>query len=421
MRIDIDSRTMFNLIITKGLIMKFLFSLLFLIQIHAFANTSTSGWVSGGGELIEDAKNPWFLINTKQVKYCIQIDEANFGQNISSVRQRIEKAFNFWKVQFNTNSFSQNESLATQVFTEVSCNESPDLQFQFGILNGLQLQRIRTPMNYIGLTVRTEYDKVNLKGKGFIYISPQKGTLKFNLLNLENIRENWLPWSEDNGSLLLPTLIHEIGHIFGVPHDDDIYLMGERKLESIFHYIGEKSNANRPNINDWIEIEKTNRFLDFRLFNFGGVLHSEPIKCLNATQLANTEQKDLLQKFFRLKPGRNCILKALSKNLFILTSYDGDKLETIGRAQLTPTSVFKTKSIIKVWLTKEQKVFQGSSAEYLRDLFYMETGRSFKGDFKFKDGSPSKPIYITASTPYFESKISGEVDGHWYLDLEAED
>ena len=32
------------------------------------------GWVGMGGELIKDARNPWFVKNTAEVFYCIKIE-----------------------------------------------------------------------------------------------------------------------------------------------------------------------------------------------------------------------------------------------------------------------------------------------------------------------------------------------------------
>ena len=49
----------------------------FLLIIFFSQLTFAGGWVSSGGELFSDAHNPWFVRNTKDVNYCVVVDEIN--------------------------------------------------------------------------------------------------------------------------------------------------------------------------------------------------------------------------------------------------------------------------------------------------------------------------------------------------------
>jgi hypothetical protein len=111
--------------------------------------------------------------------------------------------------------------VATQSFLEVDCLANPDVQFVLGY-GGLTQDQVsffkdandpdRDTTDYIGVTVRTSYDDVNMRGKGYIYISSDMGAHVY-----KNDGNLIAPaWSKPN--LLLYALIHETGHVFGFPH-----------------------------------------------------------------------------------------------------------------------------------------------------------------------------------------------------------
>lgn len=37
-----------------------------------------AGMDSGGGKIVKDSNNPWFVNNTSQVNYCIERDSSTF-------------------------------------------------------------------------------------------------------------------------------------------------------------------------------------------------------------------------------------------------------------------------------------------------------------------------------------------------------
>ena len=78
----------------------------------------------------------------------------------------------------------------------------------------------------IAAAVRTDYDPVNLRGKGFVYVSPERGRLAPGLPGLIPER-----WSDEKG-LFEKVLIHEIGHVFGIKHLDRT-IMDYEYVESV--------------------------------------------------------------------------------------------------------------------------------------------------------------------------------------------
>ncbi len=173
------------------------------------------GGTSAGADLIKDGINPWWLQNTKEVKYCIDVDTATVSATPEKIELLIQKALHYWKVQFSV-QLLQSETvplIATQTFLKTSCDKAT-LQFKVGMgtLKSTEKVYLPEPDKTVGLTVRTEYDPVQLVGKGFIYISSDK--LKDRKLGILNGVES--PWRYDG--LLYWILVHELGHVFGIPH-----------------------------------------------------------------------------------------------------------------------------------------------------------------------------------------------------------
>ena len=206
------------------------------IVISLLVNNSllAGGWSSGGGELLKNSRNPWFLNNVKDVYYCIKIDEEKFGVSRQTVKETLLKAIEFWKSEFQFSipigkSKLGEIQLASQTFKEVTCSNDIDIAFQFGTLTQYQKKYLQDPTKYGAITVRTSYSNKSLKGKGFVYVSPEKGPLAFNPEGL--IKK---AWSLNNNILLYQTLVHELGHIFGIPHMGSLGdLMSETFVESL--------------------------------------------------------------------------------------------------------------------------------------------------------------------------------------------
>lgn len=200
-----------------------LVGLLFAFEM-ALATGSTS---SGGGSIHRDEGNPWFLENTWVVQYCIDLDEENFGVSTEDASRHVSEAIDDWVAAFKVaddavylegelTPFGQ-VRVATQKFVEVPCPEGGDLdlRFQLGKLTVSMKQEFKNPEDYIGIAIRTDYDRFELKGRGYVYLSPVSGPLK---PDHEGIYPN--AWSEMDFLAFRAVLRHELGHVFGVSHSN---------------------------------------------------------------------------------------------------------------------------------------------------------------------------------------------------------
>ncbi len=178
------------------------------------------GWVGSGGDNVRFSKNPWFVKNTTTVRYCVAVDHASVSATDASIQLSIANAISYWKNEFNTapplpQGFAK---LGTQDFMlQPTCAADTDLRILvgYGMLSKEEIEFLVDPRLFIGITVRTDYDTVNLRGKGFMYISSDMGPNAYNgLPNTDHL----IPRAWQNQKLLQYALMHEFGHIFGFPH-----------------------------------------------------------------------------------------------------------------------------------------------------------------------------------------------------------
>ena len=187
-------------------------------------NANAGGSSIGGGRLFKYSENPWWLENTAEVRYCVEVDEAAFGVSRSDLVQHINAAIATWKDAF---AYAQDEGdlvepyghlrVATQRFVREECSNSTPLRFQFGVLHREQRAFFDDPRNFVGAAIRTEYDLESLESRGFIYVAPVRGALKPDLDTMHTEA-----WSAGGASALDIVLRHELGHVFGMPHQSSV-------------------------------------------------------------------------------------------------------------------------------------------------------------------------------------------------------
>jgi len=175
------------------------------------------GWVGSGGELFRDAHNPWFLRNTTNVSYCIQLDKETVSADLKTSEKAIKTGLMYWQKELNQSSAMPQAGhfvLGGQIFVQEECSSATDLRFLFGhgTLSEKEIKFLKRPEKYVGITVRTAYDEVNLKGKGFIYIASDRGPHAYDNPG-HYLKKAW-----QHEKLLTYALIHELGHMFGIPH-----------------------------------------------------------------------------------------------------------------------------------------------------------------------------------------------------------
>lgn len=209
------------------------------VSASSFAGTMSTG----GAEFIGDDHNPWFIQNTAAVTFCIKHNPSTFhlprGSDDQFLSKKVETVLNFWKREFKaTHAMTDrpNYQVATQTFTETSCTADTDITFQFGVLEPDQIATLKTPKKYLAANVRTSYDNVHLRGKGFIYLAADEGPLA---PSDENLAPR--PWSMGTGGLIESALAHELGHVFGLQHTKEFggsyhtQYMGETFLQWKLH------------------------------------------------------------------------------------------------------------------------------------------------------------------------------------------
>ena len=148
----------------------------------AFAD---GGMTGGGGGLVLDRNNPWFMQNTKDVKYCVEVSTDQFSATGDLVQKSIDGAIRYWNEEYASavipvfDTRIEPVRIAAQEFKKVGCGDSPDLVLQFGVMHPGQEKDIPHSEEFAGATIRTKYDPVNMKGAGYIYISPDRGPWRF--------------------------------------------------------------------------------------------------------------------------------------------------------------------------------------------------------------------------------------------------
>jgi hypothetical protein len=407
-----------------------------LLMVVFLTPSAFAGWSSGGGELIKDAKNPWFIQNTKTVRYCVLVDESNFGMSRDAIEKLVPLAIGQWKEEFKRAITFPNNSInaqvATQEFVATACDDQTDLRFQFGILTGDQLQKIGDPKRYIGITIRTEYDHVNLKGKGFMYFSPERGPLK---LDDDKLVVN--PWSDLKRSRLHWVLLHELGHVFGLGHDSDGFnMMNDRFAETLLL----KKDYNElpaPGV-------EPNEFLPRpSYFKFDGTQYyftmcsatsSPPVSIPNPVEptpmpnpmthsrLLQSEptRRELWKDFFGIDDSKDCFtydLKDRDLNVYAWKS-TGDK-ELVGRANLEKIESYsEIADVVSLWMTDKQKVFPnleiGNYSSYA--VTYRLRFTHFKGTYVSVDKTIKRQVILQAE-PSGYVRIGGIMNNQIYLNI----
>lgn len=164
---------------------------------------STSGWTSSGGEIAGDTLNPWWIENTAEVRYCVETDAATVSVGVDAIEAGFRAALSYWQGHFVG---AEGIKVASQTFTRAACGEADvalKIQAGTGTLDALQQDFLGTHLpRIVGVAVRTAYDRVEMRATGFVYLRSDiasGGT-----------------WSDPRR--LNHVLVHELGHVFGVPH-----------------------------------------------------------------------------------------------------------------------------------------------------------------------------------------------------------
>lgn len=405
----------------------FFLYLLFIICERSLAG----GWVVGGGEILGDAVNPWFLNDNPVVRYCIKVDDANFGLNRNRIEQIVVRGLGFWTRQFSESlRFDKDFPVGKQIFLKEDCQSSTDLKFQFGVLDPDQIQKLQDLDRKIAVSVRTDYDKVAMRGKGFIYIAPEQGTLA-----LSGPRVEKKPWSLSKGLLTELVLLHELGHVFGMRHDSKIPLMQEDFVEFVV----------TPGVLDYLKDQDIEKGIDeMKLFQISksftypaiSACFSEISKQINKStrnSISNNVKEQLstnsiwshgqmLADFFGLEFIPNCYSSlTTSSNEYHsaqLLFYDQNKQKISVSLGVSKNEVARVdrESLLKIYLPNEQRVFKNSYNEFYLYFGTFEKSVSFYSKIYIPKNGKTRTVAVTLFSDR-NPIISGVIDGKLYLDM----
>ncbi|MBT4793119.1 MAG: hypothetical protein HON90_16220 [Halobacteriovoraceae bacterium] len=349
---------------------------LFTFSFSLFAGEE-GGWHSSGGELFKDAHNPWFVKNTNTIKYCFEHDQSSFSANRATVELEISKAFNYWQKEFEKSSVSNavgTFNLGSQRIEQVSCGVETDIVFKFGYgtLTKKEIVHLVKPEKYIGVTIRKEYDPESLKGQGIIYISSDKGVHRY-----ENPDGNLISFAWKNSKLLLFALIHELGHVYGIPHS------GNGVMSQIF-------------LDQLLNKYLVESFLKLPLESF-----LQPNTSISSCNL----ERKIKTFVFNLSPNENCIRIDVKKNGDYNLFAVNDKKETrlIGFLKGIYPELWdvnsRPASILQI--TKKQMVFTPKQTGF-RNFMYgpVSLDQGYRGTLMINNSLP-RAVYLKVRSNSF--------------------
>jgi hypothetical protein len=291
---------------------------------------------SGGGEFFRDQHNPWWVKNVTEVHYCLELDPEGFSASPEKAKDLAAKAIEYWQDEFRDRGellgVGTQKFILTHNFPGEGCRGHEDLRIQFGYGTLTEEQRktfadhSEDPQNYVGIAVRTEYDKEALRGKGFIFIASDKGSYPYN--RGQGVSRNL--WSHDG--LLFRILQHELGHVFGIAHTDTGFMAADFPESMVRNYQLYRMVESKP----FFVPPQT-----FRTCALSGEISEESLKCL--------------------------MVKGLNdwKDLEILGLERGGKAVTLGKARNVKRTSSRNRFPLKLFLPQEQKVFSPLPGELI--------------------------------------------------------
>lgn len=381
-------------------------------------------WASGGGEVILDTQNPWFLQNTQTVDVCLIWDKDHFhpvDQTMDGLKTRFDQSIAYWKRELARSwVVGRVLSVGTQDFRVTEVNEltggrqptasflAKDLRIQFGWLSQEQIDFFDTRMGgvqkYLAATVRTSYEPIQMRGQGFIYLKPDTGPLSAQAVG---IVQN--PWGLGQGYLTNHALLHELGHMFGVPHKALESVMGVDHLER--------------NFSEGIAQEMANHLPNEQ--GFFAWNREETIR-----ETCVSPKRKGWREFLTIPAEHECLtVKFLGENQ--IAFYTGETAQTDGADALRGVFTFDPQKVtysfeevVRIYLPEGQlavdRVADGGGMPpwILGPLTKIE---EFSGVYKSADGTKTRQMFVTLNPQglgFAATRFSVEIDGQWYFNLD---
>jgi len=411
--------------------MKIINNLLFGICV-LFLSTSAAfaGWASGGGEVVKDGGNPWFIQNTKRINECILVDPEHFhvpGGDLASLWQRVDEAVAYWQQEFkHAWSVGNVVQEATQTFVHAgfvvkggrlvpgaaqNCPADTDITFQFGYLDAQQLAYFNASAGgvgkYIAAAVRTSYDPVHLRGRGFIYVAADSGPLQ-----LKGSGLTASPWKLGNGYLVTAALQHELGHVFGVPHKGTETIMAADFLERALSRDAAPYFAQHLDQTPFFKISGSYMIRDL---------------CADGKDGHESGIRAGWRQFLQIPPDHVCYRIFLDgDHIDFSSSAAGGEYELRGTLKFAGQETFMWEEAVRLYLPDEQTVLKkipsgaGSKPWILGPMI---VNVEHHGTYTSVDGKTKRTVFLTLSPTgigFAMARFSVEIDGQWHWNLDFE-
>lgn len=175
---------------------------LFIINVPLYGGDMDSA--GGFLESVKD-KSAWFVDSKRTIEACLEWS-SDFGAHPSEIKAQAEDSFKTW-TSYLSKKKSKNRGPAPQaraLNVELTCQGNEDLVFYLGVENDLIKKEMKKYNRPFALSIKTDFNPKNRWGKGIIWLVSDK---KYSMQS---------GWSISNR--LYSVLLHEWGHVFGVPH-----------------------------------------------------------------------------------------------------------------------------------------------------------------------------------------------------------
>lgn len=342
------------------------FLVVWLFSSFSLAN---GGWIGMGGELFKDARNPWFVKNTQNVNYCINVSNSQISVTDEQIQTAFNDALQFWKSEFSR-SLSGGPGrfdLGTQTFAKVECSANNiDIRILFGsnLLIPEEIDFLKDPKKFVGVTVRTDYDVKQLRARGFMYFTNDL---------VENQKQNFLAKAWSHPKILRYALMHELGHVFGLPH------MGTGLMSEIF----------------LDQLVKPEYLHFYEELPYESVIQPDP------SILICDNFKNSAKQFFSSPAGYDCLevkqVSFLELDISVRKNKTSPDQLKLGRILLQSPDLdsFTGKPVSFMQLTDEQTVFSAEERQFrLFMVGPLAAEYGAKGRFLPTNPAPPKHVYL---------------------------
>ncbi|MES2800933.1 MAG: hypothetical protein V4654_00445 [Bdellovibrionota bacterium] len=343
---------------------------------------ANGGWVSSGGEVFKNGKNPWFVNNTKVINYCVRFSPSEFSADESTALRLVRESLAYWKEQLDGQASiildapilsSKNQIIIAQQEFKFSaiCTGTEDLTIKFGYdtLDAAEKTYMVTPEKYLGLTIRKNYDDAQLRGNGIIYISGDVGAHAYKKTSPDVIDAAW-----KYPKLLNYVLIHELGHVFGLSHSGS-GLMSEVFLDQMLIRKFAALYVREP-ISPFIKPPVEAEVCDSSVFPKGS--------------------QSFLAPYFSLTYKEDCLKLEMNQNkkqFAILTKkMKGTDWKQIGTLFIDQNEIidYSLRPALTLQVTDEQKIFKMDGTSFILGPIY----QNYKVDGHINFGTSLKPFPV---------------------------